>query len=94
MESRWDRQGRIQHKFLQDREGWIRCRLAETDAGSDPTATPSQRDLVLPKNNHRRHPMPSCFPSTDGATQVRRSEGPCLYVKDLDQGQRLRFEVD
>jgi len=67
--------GRIQHQFLEDREGWIRCRLAETGAGSDPTATPSQRDLVLPKNNHRCHPMQSSFPSTGGANQVRRSEG-------------------
>ena len=50
---------RIQHQFLEDREGWIRCRLAETGAGSDPTATPSQRDLVLPKTNHRCHTMQS-----------------------------------
>ena len=47
----------------------------ETGAGSNPTATSSQRDRVLPKNNHRRHPLQSSFPSTGGASQVRRSEG-------------------
>ncbi len=32
-----DQQGRIQHQFLEDPEGWIRCHSAETGAGSDPT---------------------------------------------------------
>src|ERR1700751_2576656 len=40
-----------------------------------PYRHPSQRDLVLPKNNHNRHPMQSSFPSTDSASQGRRSEG-------------------
>src|SRR6516165_8299833 len=49
VQSRWE--GRIQHQFLEDREGWIRCRLAETGAGSDPTAPPLQRYLSFAKNN-------------------------------------------
>ena len=40
-----------------------------------PYRRPSQRYLALPKIIRDATPMKSSFPSTDGASQVRRSEG-------------------
>jgi len=40
-----------------------------------PYRRPSQRCLALPKMIRDATPMKSSFPSTDGASQVRRSEG-------------------
>jgi len=45
LELGWDWEGRIQHQFLEDREGWIRCRSAETGAGS---ASTTARFIIWP----------------------------------------------